>query len=295
MKTSLKPYFLYTKAQRLGLMLLFASIIAFQLLYYVLDAPRPDDFSPQEQRRLSQQTEIDSLKTAKLKYTPKVYPYNPNFITDFKGYKLGMTTAQIDRLLAFRETGRYVNSAEEFQAVTKVPDALLRTMAPNFKFPDWVKNKKTAPGFKPFPDKAFPQKKPDKITITDINQASKEALVKIYGIGDGLSERILKEKEKLGGFVSMEQMKDIWGLSDEVIEQLNLHFQVLAQPKITKLRINEASIKELMKFPYFRYALAKEVVTFRSMNNGIRSAEDLIKINGFPVEKVKIIALYLEF
>ena len=50
-----------------------------------------------------------------------------------------------------------------------------------------------------------------------------------------------------------------------------------------------------MQFPYFKYVLAKEIVTFRSMNGEIKNIEDLSKINGFPVDKVKIIALYLEF
>ena len=93
----------------------------------------------------------------------------------------------------------------------------------------------------------------------------------------------------------MEQMGDIWGLSPEVVENLNKYFRIIAPPAIAKLKINEASVKELMKFPYFKYAIAKQIVTYRSMNSGIRNSEDLIKINGFPVEKIKIIALYLEF
>jgi DNA uptake protein ComE-like DNA-binding protein len=50
-----------------------------------------------------------------------------------------------------------------------------------------------------------------------------------------------------------------------------------------------------MQLPYFKYALAKEIVTYRSMNGKINDSADLIKIYGFPVDKVKIIALYLEF
>jgi hypothetical protein len=61
---------------------------------------------------------------------PKIYPFNPNFITDFKGYKLGMSVTEIDRLLAFRKTNRYVNSAAEFQQVTQVSDSLLAQIAP---------------------------------------------------------------------------------------------------------------------------------------------------------------------
>ncbi len=93
----------------------------------------------------------------------------------------------------------------------------------------------------------------------------------------------------------MEQMQYVWGLSPEVIENLNKYFKVSSFPDIKKVKVNQASIKELAQFPYFRYPLPKEIVTYRSMNGEIQRAEDLAKINGFPVEKLNIIALYLEF
>ena len=233
---------------------------------------------------------FDSLKEVKVLYKPQIYPFNPNFITDYKGHKLGMSVTEIDRLLAFRKTNKYVNTPEDFQKVTKISDSLLNTMAPYFKFPDWVTNKKDFKSkYKSF------EKKKEKIVILDINLATKEDLIKVYGIGIALSERILKFKELLGGFVSMEQMNDVWGLSPEVIENLNKNFAVLVVPKVKKIDINNATIKELMLFPYFKYALSKSIVTYRSMNGDFKNNADLTKINGFPNEKLNIISLYLYF
>jgi DNA uptake protein ComE-like DNA-binding protein len=93
----------------------------------------------------------------------------------------------------------------------------------------------------------------------------------------------------------MEQMNDVWGLSPEVIENLNKNFKVAALPKVKKVDINNASIKELMLFPYFKYALAKSIVTYRSMNGDFKVNADLTKINGFPNDKIDIIGLYLYF
>ena len=117
---------------------------------------------------------------------------------------------------------KFVNSAKEFQNVTKVSDSLLNTIAPFFKFPDWVNHKKDFKDYKYFSNSAFAKK--EKIILIDINQATKEDLIKINGIGEAISLRILTQKEKLGGFVSMEQLKDVWGLSPEVILNLNTHF-----------------------------------------------------------------------
>jgi DNA uptake protein ComE-like DNA-binding protein len=293
-----KEYFVFNKEQRIGLVVLVSFIVILQLIYFFVDFRTQKTTSKEEEKWVSIQTEVDSMKAIREEDTYKVYPFNPNFITDFKGYKLGMKVAEIDRLLAFRKMNKYVNSAEEFQQVTKVSDSLLAVIAPYFKFPDWVKNRKQyadqeKSSFTDFPKNKFKNK--EKIIVLDINQATKEDLIKIYGIGDGISDRILRQKESLGGFVSMEQMQDVWGLSPEVITELNAHFKIISLPAINKIDINNVSVKELAKFSYFRYALAREIVTYRSMNGGIHSVEDLIKIKGFPVEKVKIIALYLDF
>lgn len=284
-------FFKFDSQQRAGIFALIFIIAGMQLAYYCVDVKIDKDNSVEKQEWLSLQPEIDRIKKGKANFKPKIYPFNPNFITDFKGYRLGMSTAEIDRLLKFRESNKYVNSAEEFQAVTKVSDSLLKAIAPYFKFPDWVKNKKSS--FVSYEKQSYV--KNEKLVLMDINKATQEDLIKVYGIGPGLSERILKQKEILGGFVSMEQMNDIWGLSPEVIEKLNLQFKVMDIPNVKKIKINEASVKELSQFPYFRYPLSKEIVTYRSMNNGISNGEDLIMIKGFPAEKVKIIEKYLEY
>ena len=110
--------------------------------YFFVDFSSKMDTSKKGEQWMSMQTEIDSLKAISKEDVYKITPFNPNFITDFKGYKLGMKVSEIDRLLAFRKTNKYVNSAQEFQKVTQVSDSLLAVIAPYFKFPDWVTNKK---------------------------------------------------------------------------------------------------------------------------------------------------------
>jgi DNA uptake protein ComE-like DNA-binding protein len=290
---TIQSFFKFSREQRTGVFLLFTIIIALQLVYFFVDFSAFSKDSPEKENWLSLQSQIDSLKQEKLDYVPKMYPFNPNFITDYKGYKLGMSVSEIDRLFAFRKQNKYVNSAKDFQSVTKVSDSLLNAISPYFKFPDWVNNKKEFAAYKKYDNTAFAKK--EKIAIIDINQATQEDLIKIYGIGEAISIRILKFKESLGGFVSMEQMNDIWGLSPEVIENLNTHFKVSALPKLKKIDINNASIKELSEFPYFKYPISKNIVTFRSMNGDFKNSDDLTKIKGMSIEKANIIVLYLNF
>jgi DNA uptake protein ComE-like DNA-binding protein len=286
----LKSFLHYSKSQQIGIVLLFLIILVAQSIYFFKDFNSVYKVDKEQAAWLANQRIIDSVQLQQANYKPTIYPFNPNFITDFKGYKLGMSVEEIDRLLAFRKQNKFVNSASEFQAVTKVSDSLLKAISPYFKFPDWVKNKKN--NYQPFENKNY--SKAEKVIVLDINEATKEDLMKVYGIGDKISDRILTEKEKYGGFVSMEQMQFVWGLSPEVIENLNKYFEVKSAPKIKRININNASVKELSQFPFFKYALAKDIVIYRSMNGDIKT-EDLSKIKGFPIDKIKIIALYLEF
>lgn len=285
-----KSFLSYSKSQRIGILLFFGIIILVQGIYFFYDFTGKETIDKEQSKWLALQSTVDSLKLNNKNYKPAIYPFNPNFITDFKGYKLGMSVEEIDRLLAYRAQNKFVNSTAEFQAVTKVSDSLLKAISPYFKFPDWVKNNKN--NSQEFAKNDF--SKPGKIIVLDINQAAKEDLMKVYGIGDKISERILEQKEKYGAFVSMEQMDDIWGLSPEVLEKLKSSFAVKSITNCKKININNASVKELSQFPFFRFQLAKDIVIYRTMNGNI-IFEDLSKIKGFPIEKIKIIALYLEF
>lgn len=288
----MKIFLKFTSKQRKGIFLLVIIIITIQTAHFFIDFSQQPLLSTSKQEEwFSLQADIDSLKKLREESTSIIRTFNPNFITDFKGYKLGMTTEEIDRFLEFRKTNKYINSALEFQKITKVSDSLLKVMTPQFKFPNWTVNKKKN---KKANSQSFVSKQ-KKIELMDINRAAKEDLEKVYGIGAVLSERIIKQREKLEFFVDMEQIKYIWGLSSEVIENLNKHFRIIEQPTIKKININDASVEELLRLPYFNYKLIKDIITYRSMNNGINNIDDLIKIDSFPIEKIKIISLYLEF
>ncbi|MBZ4037111.1 helix-hairpin-helix domain-containing protein [Flavobacterium sp. 17A] len=287
-------YLHFTKYQRTSIFLFFIIIIGLQVFYLMIDFDASENVDYKNEQWSAFQSEVDELKLDKQNTKTGNYLFNPNFISDYKGYKLGMSVEEIDRLMRFRKENKYVNSPEEFQKITGISDSLLNKMAPLFKFPNWTQQKTNFKSQKAdFVKKDFLKK--EKIEVLDINQATQEDLMKLYGIGEGLSSRILKQKEILGYFVSMEQMKDIWGLSPEVINELNSHFKVVIPSTVKKINVNDASLKELSQFSYFKYAVAKQIVTYRSMNGNFNNIEDLAKIKDFPVEKAKIISLYLEF
>ncbi|WP_264560524.1 ComEA family DNA-binding protein [Flavobacterium sp. N2270] len=292
---NIKSHFLFSKEHRGGIFLLIVLIVLVQLMYFFIDFSKFETSSKEKNINkdwLLVQSEIDSLNAISKVKKFTILPFNPNFISDYKGYLLGMSVNEIDRLHKYRENNKFVNSAKEFQDVTKVSDSLLKIISPNFKFPDWVTKKNK---YQNNSSHKFYNKTEKVITQKDINIATKEEIMEVYGIGDKISDIILQEKEKFGAFASIDQLEFVWGVSPEALVDIKKRFFVKPNIQIKKVNINNQSIKELAKFPYFKYTLAKEIVTYRSMNGDFKSIDDLTKIKGMPNEKLKIIALYLEF
>lgn len=297
----MKPFrffFNFTKSQRAGIVALFIVICIIQAAYFIITSRNwesPEEISSGQQQWLALQADIDELKSNKSEKQFTVYPFNPNFISDYKGYTLGMTTAEIDRLHKFRETGRYVNTVKDFQQVTKVSDSLLAAISPYFKFPDWVTEKQST-AKQSSKKQVFKEPfKKEAVAVLDINEAIEEDLDKVYGIGPVFAKKILRKRAQLGGFVSMEQMEDFKEFSPEAIEGIKKSFAVVKNPEVIKININTASLNQLSYFPYFNKSIARAIITQRSMRGTIVNIEELLEINDFPVEKVKIITLYLEF
>ena len=301
---TLKYHFTFTNKQRNGIFLLLSIIFTLQCAYFYIDFSS-EEVPIHENQLTAFQQEMDSLRRNEIENRkPKIYPFNPNFITDFKGYTLGMTNEEIDRLLNFRKQNKWINSIKQFQHVTQVSDELLLKISPLFKFPDWVTNPNRAS--KNYPVDNFSEKdswrkgksysnspKPFEQKI-DLNKATAKQLQKVYGIGAFYSERIIRFRDSFeGGFISDLQLQGIRGLTPDVISNIQKKFTVKTPRLIEKIDLNTATIKQLVNIEYIDYELAYEIVELRMLRDGYNAIEELTKVKGFPKEKLEIIKLYL--
>ena len=287
----LKSHFWYNKSQRNGVFFLLFFILILQGVYFFVDFSSSEETNLPSEEIILFQNQIDSLKLIEIENRkPKIYPFNPSFITDYKGYQLGMTTQEIDRLLSHRESGKYINSARQFQVVTKVSDSLLAVISPYFKFPDWISRKKnTSLNYnKPKEEEIFTGEKQDLNIVTAIQ------LKEIKGIGDKLSERIIKYRTSMKGFMNDEQLEQVYGLKPEVTAKVLQRYTVLSQPTIEKVNVNTATFKEVLHLPYIDYELTKKIFQYRDEVAEIQNLEELKNIEDFPIENFDKIALYLK-
>jgi len=286
---NIKSHFKFTRQQRSGIFLLLLLIVAIQCIYAFVDFSSEDiKINSTELKRF--QEEIDSLKLVEIeKRKPKIFPFNPNFITDYKGYTLGMTNEEIDRLLKFRKNNQWINSAKQFQEVTKVSDSLFNKISPYFKFPEWVTNPKPKRQF----INTFNNKPKNEAQKIDLNAATSSQLQKVYGIGETFAKRIIKYREKQNGFVSIIELNEIYGLTPETIAEVKKSFSLKTPKSISKININTATRDQLVTVKYIDYEIAFNIIEERKLREGFKSFNELTKVKDFPIKRLEIIKLYL--
>lgn len=232
--------------------------------------------------------EIDSLQKMKeAQQKPKLYPFNPNYITDYKSYTLGMTLEQFNKLKAYRAEGKWINSVEEFKTVTGVTNTWLDSIGPYFKFPEWV----TAPRTK---QKSFTKANKTYAQKLDLNTATVPELELVYGVGNTLAQRIVKYRDQIGSFSSDVQLLAVYGLPLQTIENIKKEFTVKTPKKINTLNINTATASDLATIPQLSFSLAKKIWEYRVLREKITSLEELTKFEEITPQKLALFKLYLK-
>jgi len=268
------PHIHLRKPQRNALLILLVLVLSFSFLKDFLPQTQPEPLDEQSMRR--HQKWIDSLFQISLD-KPKIYPFNPNYLSDHRAYELGLELQSIDRLLAFRKSGKWINSAEQFQSVTGVEDELMAGLGPYLTFPKW---KKTNSPIK---------KELEKIGL---NRCEAVDLEIIYGVGKKLSQRIINYRKYLKGYSDVDQLYEVFGLDSVVVQRIQKRFEVKVLPQINKLLLDTLSYADLVALPYITSKNARNIIQLRSSHGEI-GFDDLQNIEGFDVLKIKRISLYL--
>lgn len=274
-----KPRFKLNKQQRNGVFA-FVVVILFVQWVYMYKTSCYTETNETSSAVIALHKKIDSLKRLK-RLKAKSKSYNPNYLTDEQGYLLGMSIKEIDRLFAYRKKNKWCNNAKEFQEVTQISDSLFSVIGPLLRFPG-----------KPGRNRLKEQKRSEK-KLLDINKASQRELEQIRGVGSVLSERIVKYRAMLGGFSTMGQLVEVWGLSDSTVKNIEKQYKVFTPPEIDKLNINTATFKEALSIVYLDYKSTKLLFKYRDSVGKIKDLEEIKKIPEFPIDKYDRIALYL--
>lgn len=132
-------------------------------------------------------------------------------------------------------------------------------------------------------------KKPN---VIDINTADTSAFISLPGIGSKLAARIVNFRQKLGGFSSVAQLGETYGIADSTFQRIKPRLQCI-NPALKTININTADINELRAHPYLRWNIANAIINYRQQHGNYNSIEDIKKIDIITDDLYNKIAPYL--
>ena len=277
--------FRYNRSQRNGTLILLFIALALQFFLIFSDKLLPNKNDEDFEIPKALQKQYDSLVAlAQEKKKPKIYPFNPNYLTDYRGYYLGMSMAEIDRVFAFRKAGNYFQSKKQFMEVSGISDSLYQVLEPYINIKSYYQGKH-------YKRTIFPSKN------IDINKATPSQLALINGVGEVLSKRIVKYRNSIGGFSQKNQLNKVYGLEPEVINRVWNHFYIgegntieraNEEKSVTEIKdINSATANDLKSVYGIGDKLSKRIVKYRESIGGFAVKEQLNDVFGLEPEVIQ--------
>lgn len=133
-----------------------------------------------------------------------------------------------------------------------------------------------------------------KRTLIDLNRCDSISLVALPGIGPVLSARIIKYRNLIGGYVSVNQLKEVYGLPMETFNLIAPDLTVDSL-HIRKIEVNKADYRELIRHPYFKRDEVASILKYRELKGPIPDIGVMLDNNLISAETGRKIRPYLEF
>lgn len=223
--------------------------------------------------------------------TNQKFVFNPNTVTEEDAQKLGFSKKLSARLVNFRNKGGKFYKPADLKKLYGLSPKLYLELEDYILIPNTKKEYKRDSVFTKIP-RTYENKTYTKVLV-EINSADSLSIVFLKGIGPFLTKRIINYRTMLGGFHSMNQLKEVYGMSDSLF--LILTAQIQLNPNaVTKIPINAIDFNSLRKHPYFNFQKAQAIINYRS-KHGKLNDKDFSGLNLFSDEKLSLILPYLSY
>lgn len=226
---------------------------------------------------------------------PEPFPFDPNTATVQQFQALGMPTFIAERIEKYRSKGGKFRKKEDLQRIYGLQPALYQRLEPYISLAapkeTNIATATSAPA-SPLPTPPTFAKKTAPAPF-DINTADTTQLIRLKGIGSKLAARIVKFRDGLGGFISVTQYSEIFGLDSLALSELNRWAAVRTTPQ--KININTASAEDIDRHPYISKRQAEIIVRYREQHGAYKSAQELLNIKILDEKLISKIAPYLAF
>jgi DNA uptake protein ComE-like DNA-binding protein len=315
MKEWIKEYFTFTEKEQRGIAILLGLIFLSAALRYL--APifsghteyDNEAFRMQVKQFLSDTLTIDvmdrdpktgqnmigeyqSYSMNEVMFDP--FYFDPNKLDDEGWKKTGLSEKVIRNILRYRKKGGVFRSAEDVRKIYGMEDSAYYKIAPYLVFANTIKADRFEQHTIPSHIESHPADSSGTMAkkAIELNSADSAALVSLPGIGPGFASKILRYRDKLGGYVAREQLLEVKGLDSARFTQIK-DLLTLDTAGIRKMDLNTVTFKTMLSHPYFEYYLVKAIFNYKDRVRTFDSVGQLRNIETIYPELYDKIIPYL--
>ena len=289
----LRKFLSFNKGERIAIITILA-VVLLLVLACVLHRPRVslDEASLRNLDSLlalrnaaieeQQQNATQNVVQQVIELTP--FPFNPNTMTEEEGKRIGLTDRQIRNIINYRDKGGKFYSKSDLAKLYTITEEDFAQLEPFIVLPEVARRSTSNADSEKKPtqqEEAKPEEK-KAIPIVDLNTVDSLTLVELPQIGPYTALRIIEFREKLGGFVDKEQLRDVKGMDEARFSAIEPYIN-LGETETRKIDINRADFKTLVHHPYLNYEQVKRIFNQREKRGMIKNwvqLEALIKDDG---------------
>ena len=266
------------------------------------DGPQKEDAFAAPHKAKSHRKAIVRYADVPSRPQPETFPFDPNTADSTQLLRLGLEPWQVRNIYKYRAAGGIYRSKEDFArlygltvkdyrrlepyirissdylpAATLVGDRDNRTDGTNGTYKTYRTNE-------PYPRKI------DSTQHVVLNTADTTELRKVPGIGAYYARRIVRYGQRLGGYVSIDQLDEIEDFPQEAKKYFTIQD---AHPQ--QLNVNQLTLQQLRKHPYINFYQAKAIVDYRRLHGNLKSLQELRLSKDFPPEAIERLTPYVTF
>ena len=302
MKKQLAAYFTFSKKELNGILILLiiiTLILGFPFCYRFFDEPETYDLSRFRkeialfkasalERNKNYASLQDKNETKELE--PEYFEFDPNTASASEWQKLGLSSRQIKVINNYLSKGGKFFRNEDLKKIYSITEVQYKRLEP------YIDIKLNRPHS--FRERQLPENNVSRvereIVIIELNAADSAMLDQLRGIGPAFASRIIRFRNRLGGFHDKKQLKEVYGMDSLRYSQIENQVSVDAS-SIKRLNINTATFEELRSHPYLSFKQINAIIQYRRQHGNYSSVDDLKKVLILNEEIIRKIEPYLSF
>lgn len=298
----IRSYLDFSKKELNGVFILFIIILLILISSFLLPFfEKESQYDLETFKKKAERFRASSIKTEVDKKIfnddsrykpPKVdyFEFNPNGLLNMEWQRLGLSQKQISVIHNYEAKGGKFYKKEDLKKIYSITPEQYKLLEPYIRINESGLEKERASVITKF--KVVGGSETSKIMLIELNSADSLKLESISGIGPVLASRIIRFRNRLGGFHSLAQLREVYGIDSLKFERLKGSF-LIDDELIQKIDLNRATFEVLKPHPYLSYKQMNAIIQFRTQHGFFKSIDDLKKITILNEEIIRKIEPYI--